>query len=124
MSTLHKATIAVFFLIGCGVTTIPGNKGSTGPAGPTGAPGPQGLPGPTGSPGPTGPQGASGVTIVPLCPSISGSYPELLFMINGSLYGVYYDLNGAHETLVTPGNYITTDGRNCHFTVNADLSIT
>lgn len=78
----------------------------------SGAQGEQGIPG---EPGST-------VEVVNLCPSISGAYPEILFKIDGALYAVYYApaQSKSHLVLVSPGSYVTTDGRNCHFTVQPD----
>lgn len=81
--------------------------------------------GPKGDPGPRGEPGDPNIENVVLCPSISGPYPENLLRINDVLYAVYYDASrGASLVVVTPGNYVSTDGRNCHFTVHNDLTVT
>jgi hypothetical protein len=71
--------------------------------------------------GPMGPSGLNGTTfeIVQLCPSLSGSYPEVLFKIGGRLYA-HFDggANLDRLVLLPNGTYSTTDGRNCVFTVS------
>lgn len=83
-----------------------------------------------GSNGPKGDQGIPGtpgtvVTAQPFCPSLTGGigFQEQYMIIDGKAYAVYYD--GSHTFLayLKPGNYVTTDGRNCHFTVNNDGSV-
>lgn len=106
--------------IACGTYSEKGDKGDTGN---TGSTGPAGAKGATGASGVTGPTGSSGVTVIPLCPLTPGRYPEVAFKINGKLYAVYYDTNGAHEAEITPGYYTTTDGRNCHFRVTDTLDV-
>jgi hypothetical protein len=94
--------------------------------------GAQGAAGTSGSDGARGADGASGsngtvIVAVDLCPGITSTqYRETLLRIDGKLYGVYYDA-GAQRTFLSeigPGSWVTTDGRSCYFTVNADLSIT
>lgn len=89
-----------------------GNTVFSGPAGPAGPPGPQGEPGES-----------SIIEVVPTCPGIPGNYPEVLWRLDGKLYAVYASGQKIHLTELTPGNYVTTDGRNCHFTVDNDLNI-
>lgn len=66
------------------------------------------------------------VVVVPLCPEITQpTGGEVLFNIGGTLYGVYSDSHGASERPILVGlHYITTDGRNCHFHVNSDGTVT
>lgn len=84
-----------------------------------------GVNGDAGVPGATGVAGKSPVIeVVTLCPTVPGNYPEILWRLdNGKLYAVYASGANVHLTEVPPGMYISTDGRNCTFTVQADLSI-
>lgn len=100
--------------------------GSDGEKGETGPEGEQGPAGDTGAPGPTGQAGTSLTiqSIIP-CPALVGSFPEVLFCINDTLYAVY-DGSGkqdVHLTQIIPGSYVTTDGRSCHFTVSTGCEI-
>lgn len=104
-------------------------NGSSGPEGAPGAPGQDGKSGDAGAAGkdgaigPSGPAGVDGMAgtaiseLVP-CPGIAGAYPETLLCIDGRLYAAYDgDPAAVHLTEVGPGNYRTTDGRVCYFTV-------
>lgn len=83
--------------------------------------------GPKGDNGYNGLNGKDGTTITAqeFCPGLGGGtgFNESYLSLGGSLYAVYYD--GSHTALVrlTPNNYVTTDGRNCHFTVTADSQV-
>lgn len=90
----------------------------------------QGCLGPKGDTGNTGAQGIQGVPGVsvqaqPFCPNINGGigFQEQYIIIDGKAYAVYYDGTHTFLALLKPGNYVTTDGRSCHFIVNADGSI-
>lgn len=81
-----------------------------------------------GSDGSTGAQGLPGapgstITPIPFCPSLPGNYPEYGLLIDGSLFAVYYDSNGAHLAKLVEGSYITTDGRSCSFSVDANNEV-
>lgn len=119
-------------------------------AGPVGS---QGVPGPKGSPGPQGETGEPGVSCtvqptadgllvfctdgtqasvasgtvietVSLCPGASGGvFKEYVVRIGGLLYAVYASGNNIGWTTLSPGNYVTTDGRGCHFTVSQDNQV-
>lgn len=55
-----------------------------------------------------------------------GAFDEVLLRLsNGALlaYFTQGSFNTSFLTLLTPGQYQTTDGTNCHFTVNSDLSV-
>ena len=129
-TTTQTATGAV---VTCGDTESVINNGADGETGPRGAEGAQGpagrdgLDGVDGSPGVKGDQGepgmpgASGSIITPVipCPSKSGSYPEVLLCIENKLYASFTS-NNHHDVRyaeVGPGNYQTTDGRACVFSV-------
>jgi hypothetical protein len=90
--------------------------------------GAQGPPGSTGKAGLTGPAGNDGegavIEVITPCPGIPGNYPEVLWRITGGkLYAVYASGQNIHLTEVIPGHYVTTDGRNCYFSVTQDLQI-
>ncbi len=85
-----------------------------------------------------GTNGSSGTAVTPirLCADSSSGYPEYGFLIDSYIYAVYYgtlDSNGnpsssgvlqAFMAKLTPGNYMSTNGSGCTFTINADGSIT
>ena len=66
------------------------------------------------------------VVPVEFCPSIPPTigFEESGLYINNVLYAVYYDGSHTFLTLLSPNIYVTTDGRNCHFQVNSDYSLT
>lgn len=88
--------------------------------GPKGDGGIQGVPGQPGQPGTV-------ITAQPFCPSIPGvvgyGNQEGYITLDSKVYAVYYDGTHTFLTLLLPGNYQTTDGRDCHFTVNSDGSV-
>lgn len=119
----------------------PGNVGAIGPAGLNGtsctvsntglvtcgdtsyqipAPSPGEI-GPQGNPGQVGPAGVSGTTLYPVlpCPSLAGNYPEVFLCIANILYAVYDSGQSGqvHYAQIGPGSYITTDNRQCFFSV-------
>lgn len=75
-----------------------------------------------------GTNGTNGNTLTaqPFCPTKLGvnGFQESYFTLNNGLYAVYYD--GSHTFLVKlrAGNYVTTDGANCSFTINVNNTIT
>lgn len=91
-----------------------------GAQGPKGDQGLQGLMGPQGVAG----QDGSSVVAVKLCPGDFSTYPEQGLRIGTSLYAVYYGNFGgtmqAFMAKLVPGSYITTNGANCRFTVDAN----
>ncbi len=60
------------------------------------------------------------VEFVDPCPAIVVAHPELLMKIDNILYAVYASGTKIHLTKLGPGNYATTDGRFCYFTINAN----
>ena len=109
-----------------------GAPGASGPAGPSGAMGADGTAGVSGLPGPAGPSGAAAIsqTAVRLCADSTSAFPEYGLRIGNALYAVYWGpLNGdstsqAFLAHLAPGEYESTNGTGCLFTVNADGSIT
>lgn len=93
-----------------------GPAGADGSAGLTGAQGKQGLPGLNGT--------NATIDVIRLCPNISGSYPEVMWRTGGKIYAVYDLTTQVRLVEVVAGNYVTTDGRNCYFTVHADATVT
>lgn len=62
------------------------------------------------------------VNVIKPCPTVSGPHPEVLLVLaNRTLLASVSQSAGANTrlALVTPGNYTTTDGRSCAFTVSA-----
>lgn len=104
--------VLIIGLSGCAENRFPDMEGPTGSPGPTGS---QGVPGPTGA--------ASSIEVIVPCPTLVGAYPEVLWRLDGILYAVYSSGSKIHLTELTAGNYVTTDGRGCNFTVNTDGSV-
>lgn len=75
--------------------------------------------GPLGSVGPVGPKGTS-VSTVTFCPNLAGAFPETGIVVDDKIYALYYDGSNPHLSLIPQGNYQTTDGRACNFTVDAN----
>ncbi len=71
---------------------------------------------------------ATPISMIQLCPSITGiypsSFPEFAFNVNGKLYATYWSGSSAWTAQLYPGSYSsTTNGSNCSFVVNADSTI-
>jgi len=90
---------------------LDGKDGERGPLGPTGAPGAQGEAGPAGR--------NLSVEAVDPCPELVTSFPEYLFLIEGTYYAVYASGTKIHLARLVPGAYATTDGRACSFSINS-----
>lgn len=90
--------------------------------------GPQGVQGQPGTPGGLGPQlvpqpSLTAVQFCPGTPSYPSTFPEVGFVINGSIYAVY-SANDGFLTLLLPGYYASNAiGSSCNFTINADGTI-
>lgn len=84
-----------------------------------------------GTPGADGAAGAPGtdaiVQIIDPCGDAPGIYDEVILKLsNGTLLASFSDNANGNNTrfsVLTAGNYTTTDGSNCHFTVNANGTI-
>ena len=100
-----------------------GDQGEAGEKGETGDQGEQGEKGDKGDQGFPGVNGSVVTTVIP-CPSLAGSYPEVLLCIDSKLYAVF-NPNGTQTRYVEvpAGNYVTTDGRACIFTVVSACTI-
>lgn len=131
-----------------GNSGIPGKDGAIGP---TGSPGPSGSPGTDGSScsvvrviggsiisctdGTIGVilDGQDGVSAPPTPYTVTSlydpcghqsSYDEVLLRLaNGQLLAHYASGALQYLTIVGPGNYVTTDGTHCYFTVDSDLGV-
>lgn len=106
-----------------GLQGVKGDKGDTGATGAIGATGPQGQPGIQGLQGIAGANGSNGsFYAIQLCPGDNAAFPEQGFVMNGSLYAVYYGVvNGSLNAFLarlSAGNYVTTNGTSCHFSVS------
>lgn len=103
MKTIITILLALF-LVNCGLPK--GDRGETGADGRPGLDGRDAI-----------------VEIIDPCgPSLG--YDEIILRLgNGSL--VAYFQNGVNEFLIDlhPGEYVTTDGQACHFTVDYDLNV-
>ena len=84
-----------------------------------------GLPGVDGTDGVDGAPGAHAVasTITPCFDSSKVFQEVLLLLENGQLLGHYANGNKQFLTLLGPGNYVTTDGNACRFTVTPELNV-
>ena len=62
--------------------------------------------------------------VIKPCPTVSGANPEVLLVLANRtiLASVSQSASGTNTrlTLITPGNYVTTDGRSCSFSVSAN----
>lgn len=137
LSLLNRYALQSVVLIGLLVilfgTTI-GCQGRRGPIGYTGA---VGTPGSNGNDGANGQDGINGtdgadapptaytpVALVNPCGDAAGIADEVFIQLaNGQLIASYSaNANGLNTrfAVLTPGTYVTTDGDNCQFTVNAD----
>jgi hypothetical protein len=53
------------------------------------------------------------------CPLTFTTYSEVLFKIGNKIYALYDGGPNQDRLVELPdGNYVTTDGRNCHFTIS------
>lgn len=77
--------------------------------------------------GTNGSNGADGSIIeqIELCPLLEGGkFHEYLLKIDGSFFGVYAHGSKTGLSKLWPGNWVTTDGRNCEFTIHPDGTVT
>ena len=119
---------------------LDGAVGAMGPVGPTGPQGEPGQPGESCSVVKLGSvtnitcggstvqvmdgvdgENAQGLETLALCPALQGgSFKEYVLKIGEEHYAVFASGNLVGLTKLFPGNWTTTDGRNCHFTITAD----
>ena len=80
-----------------------------------------GVPGPQGEQGPASPYTIT--EIIDPCGNASGIYDEVLLKLqSGKILASFSDsANGKNTRLseITQGNYVATDGSNCHFSVDS-----
>jgi hypothetical protein len=115
-------------VINNGVDGTNGVDGQDGAAGQDGQDGVNGTNGANGQDGANGVDGADGqdsiIEVINPC-GVEGGFEEVLFRLsNGKVYAVYFSGSLSFLTELTPGNYQTTDGHSCSFTVNTDLTVT
>jgi len=130
---------------------IPGIQGPQGAVGATGVQGVQGIQGLQGADGTNGTNGHDGnngedgedghdgnnehdgnsVTTIKFCQDDTSAFPEYGIVIGSNIYAVYWgsapyspNTSEAFLALIKPGNYMSTGGNGCHFTVHSDGSIT
>lgn len=64
------------------------------------------------------------LSIQPFCPAVPGAIGyanrESYLILSGQVYAVYADGTHTFLTLLNPGAYRTTDGRNCNFIVTTE----
>lgn len=76
--------------------------------------------------GENGTDGAAGTLVLPVkfCTSDNSNYPEYGLLIGSDLYAVYWGSTPSSSsaqaflTKLTPGNYQSTGGNNCQFTIH------
>lgn len=65
------------------------------------------------------------IKTVEFCPNLPPviGFVESGIYINNVLFAVYFD--GTHTFLaqLIAGNFVTTDGRNCHFTIDSNFNV-
>lgn len=104
-------------------------NGLAGLNGAQGLPGAQGIPGMTGATGATGAAGSNGadgtkVTPVKFCKTDNSKFPEYGLIIGDELFAVYWGTTPASPnvpqsflTKLVAGNYMSTGGNNCLFSI-------
>lgn len=104
-----------------GVNGTNGSNGTNGTDGHDGVNGTNGHDGAAAQLGPYAP-----VDLVVPCPSVPGSFRETFLKLqNGTVIASFSDTASGQNTRFTqvvPGTYVTTDGRNCLFTMHNDGS--
>lgn len=102
---------------GCAARGFTGPQGPAGPKGEDGAPGEPGPPGADGLPGTPAVGAALSAVINPCGDDPAVAYEEVLLKFSDGTILAYFAGSGGFLVALTPGNYVTTDGTNCHFTV-------
>lgn len=87
--------------------------------------GTQGIPGNDGQDGEDGVPGEAAILeVVDPCGDAPGIYDEVVLRLsNGQLLSSFSENSNGKNTrfsILTQGNYVTTDGSNCHFVVTPD----
>lgn len=114
-------------LVTCGenmVMIYNGQDGADGEDGSDGENGSNGMDGEDGADGQNGQDGVSSVIeIIDPCGD-QGRFDEVLLRLHdGSLLAHYASGSRQFLTFIGPGNYITTDGLGCSFTVDNDMNV-
>lgn len=115
---------AIIFLSAC----VRGPRGDQGSQGAQGFVGEQGESGPQGNQGSTGLPGQDAVIdIIDPCGDAVGIYDEVILRLStGQLLASFSDSASGSNTrfsLLERGFYVTTDGSNCHFSVDQDYNV-
>lgn len=100
---------------GTEVVILNGEVGATGPQGPAGVPGTPGSSAP--------PTAYSVVSVIDPCGKQATFDEVLLKLYNGQILAHYASGSNQFLTFITPGNYVTTDGTHCYFTLNSNGAI-
>lgn len=64
----------------------------------------------------------SEIETITLCPERNGAYKQVLFRIDDKLYTIY-TRRGTRLAEIGPGNYRSTDGRNCRYEITQELEV-
>lgn len=51
------------------------------------------------------------------CPEINVAYAEVILRMGDGTLIAFFATNGGFLSILSDGNYITTDGKNCHFSI-------
>jgi hypothetical protein len=114
-SSVFISIVLSVFLMSCGKDGAPGKDGVSivGPQGPAGAQGPAGQ--------------AAVLEIIDPCGDAPGIHDEVILRLaNGQLLASFSQNASGLNTrfsILTQGNYITSDGSNCHFSVTSDNQV-
>ncbi len=97
-----------------------------GPAGEQGTSGADGQDGLDGSDGVDGQDGVNGILeVIDPCGDFPGAKDEILLRLyDGTLVAFYMENHRRFLTIVTTGNYRTSDGQECRFSVDDNLEVT
>jgi hypothetical protein len=112
-----------------------GDKGDQGDAGQDGTDGQDGQQGEKGDKGDKGDDGENGldapatpysiVAIIDPCGDMPGQFDEILIRLADNTLIAYFESGGNRFLSAIPaGSYRTTDVQQCHFTVNANMTVT
>lgn len=69
------------------------------------------------------PTAYSVVELINPCGDGPGFDEVLLRLANGSIIAHYADGNKQFLATIGPGNYVTTDGQSCHFTIDSSMGV-
>ena len=124
----NLSLLLVLFCVSCGTDLFDGPRGLQGPPGPSGADGAPGAQGPAGQDGADAPISPNNIaSVIDPCGDAPGIVDEVLLQLASGELLVFFANNVNSDygrlAIIPPGSYMTTDGQNCYFTVNADHSV-